>query len=166
MGNRGSTVIGNPQGEGWLGSHLLNALGMDTNIGVFCAASTHLSLVAKGNQQDYPTCSDLHVSDLLRNPSSPMLGHQLCRRSFRLEFAWVKVPSKTCQNTGDMAFWAVIHRYPTVGVLFGCFGRKIDGPGLPGGLIVYQGHLFPLKGRLCIHLFPMETRMAFIALRG
>ena len=26
---------------------------------------------------------------------------------------------------------------------------KIDGPGLPGGLIIYQGHLFPRKGRLC-----------------
>ena len=30
--------------------------------------------------------------------------------------------------------------------LFGCFGRKVDGPGLPGGLIIYHGHLFPLKG--------------------
>ena len=36
----------------------------------------------------------------------------------------------------------------SIGGLFGCFGRKIDGPGLPGGLIIYQGHLFPLKGRL------------------
>ena len=39
-----------------------------------------------------------------------------------------------------------------IGVLFGCFGRKIDGLGLPGGLIIYQGpdqgHLLPLKGRL------------------
>ena len=35
-----------------------------------------------------------------------------------------------------------------IGVLFGCFGRYIDGPGLPGGLIIYQGHLFPLKGHL------------------
>ena len=23
-------------------------------------------------------------------------------------------------------------------------------PGLPGGLIIYQGHLFPLKGHLCL----------------
>ena len=36
-----------------------------------------------------------------------------------------------------------------IGVLFGCFARKIDGPGLPGGLIIYQGHLFPVKGHLC-----------------
>ena len=36
----------------------------------------------------------------------------------------------------------------TIGVLFGCVARKIDGPGLPGGLIIYQGHLFPLKGHL------------------
>ena len=35
-----------------------------------------------------------------------------------------------------------------IGVLFGCFGRKIDGTGLPGGLIIYQGHLFPPKGHL------------------
>ena len=32
-----------------------------------------------------------------------------------------------------------------IGILFGCFGRKIDGPGLPGGLITYQGHL-------CLHV--------------
>ena len=36
-----------------------------------------------------------------------------------------------------------------LGVLFGCFGRKMDGPGLLGGLIIHQGHLFPLKGRPC-----------------
>ena len=35
-----------------------------------------------------------------------------------------------------------------LGVLFGCLGRKIDGLGLPGGLTIYQGHLFPLKGHL------------------
>ena len=34
------------------------------------------------------------------------------------------------------------------GVIFGCLGRKIDVPGLPGGFIIYQGHLFPLKGHL------------------
>ena len=42
--------------------------------------------------------------------------------------------------------------FRAIGVLFGCFARKIDiidGPGLPGGLIIYQGHLFPLKGHLC-----------------
>ena len=32
-----------------------------------------------------------------------------------------------------------------IGVLFGCFGRQIDGPGLPGCSIIYQGHLFALK---------------------
>ena len=37
-----------------------------------------------------------------------------------------------------------------IGVLFSCFGRKIGGPGLPGGLIIYQGHLVPLKGHLCL----------------
>ena len=35
-----------------------------------------------------------------------------------------------------------------IGVLFGCSGRKIDGSGLPGGFIIYQGHLFALKGHL------------------
>ena len=24
--------------------------------------------------------------------------------------------------------------------LFGCFGKRIDGPGLPGGLLIYQGY--------------------------
>ena len=33
---------------------------------------------------------------------------------------------------------------PSIGVLFGCFDRKIDGPNLPGGSIIYQGHLLPL----------------------
>ena len=28
----------------------------------------------------------------------------------------------------------------TIGVLFGCFGGQIDGPGLPGGFIIYQGN--------------------------
>ena len=40
-------------------------------------------------------------------------------------------------------------RQTSIGVLFGCFGRKIDGPGLPAGLIIYQGHLFAPKGHLC-----------------
>ena len=37
---------------------------------------------------------------------------------------------------------------PGSGGLHGCLGRKIDGPGLLGGLIFYQGQLFPLKGHL------------------
>ena len=40
----------------------------------------------------------------------------------------------------------------TIGVLFGCLGRKIDGPGLPGILISYQGHVFPRKGHLWFQL--------------
>ena len=38
---------------------------------------------------------------------------------------------------------------------FGCFGEQIDGPGLPGGLIIYHGHLFPLKGHLCSGYGPL-----------
>ena len=30
-----------------------------------------------------------------------------------------------------------------IGVLFGCVSGNIDGPGLPGGLIIYQGHYLP-----------------------
>ena len=41
-----------------------------------------------------------------------------------------------------------------IGVLFGCFARKIDGPCLPGGLIIDQGHLFPPKGHLCQPRYP------------
>ena len=33
-----------------------------------------------------------------------------------------------------------------ISVLFGCCGRRIDGPGLLGGLIIYQGHLFRCVG--------------------
>ena len=29
---------------------------------------------------------------------------------------------------------------PSIGVLLSCFARTIDGPGLPGGLIIYQGN--------------------------
>ena len=32
----------------------------------------------------------------------------------------------------------------TIGVLFGCFGREIEGPGLPGGLVIYQGEKLDL----------------------
>ena len=32
-----------------------------------------------------------------------------------------------------------------IGVLVGCFGGKIDGTGLPGGSLIYEGHLFALK---------------------
>ena len=37
-----------------------------------------------------------------------------------------------------------------IGVLFGCFGRTklMAIPGLPGGLIIYQDHLFAPKGHL------------------
>ena len=35
-----------------------------------------------------------------------------------------------------------------IGVLFGCVARKIDGPASPGGSIIFQGHLFTLKGHL------------------
>ena len=31
----------------------------------------------------------------------------------------------------------------SIGVLFCCFGRKIDGPSFIGGFIIHQGHLFP-----------------------
>ena len=30
-----------------------------------------------------------------------------------------------------------------IGVLLGCFARKTDGPGLPGGLIIYQAIYVP-----------------------
>ena len=78
--------------------------------------------------------------------------------------------------------WA---KKPTIGVIFGCFGRKIDSPGLPGGLIIYQGHLFLLhvfwgaqteaphlvlvkeiRGTDHIPLFPNARIMLGIRLRG
>ena len=45
----------------------------------------------------------------------------------------------------------------TIGVLFGCFARQIDGPGVLGGFIIYQGHLFPLKGHLWLGPFGERT---------
>ena len=52
------------------------------------------------------------------------------------------------------------------GVLFDCFGRNMAIPGLPGGLIIYQGHPFPLKGHMGITWFqptnivPAEVHVA------
>ena len=47
-----------------------------------------------------------------------------------------------------------VHRQATsIDVLFGCFCRKKDGPGLPGGLIIYQGYLFTLKGHMPVGRF-------------
>ena len=49
-----------------------------------------------------------------------------------------------------------------IGVLVGCFIRKIGGPGLPGDLLIYQGHLLPLKGHLwdlVEAFFPARTAM-------
>ena len=39
----------------------------------------------------------------------------------------------------------------SIGVLSGCFGGTNDGDstGLPGGLLICQGHLLTLKGHLC-----------------
>ena len=41
--------------------------------------------------------------------------------------------------------WGLGGKFKHIGVLLGCFARKIDGPGLPGGLIIYLGHLFRQK---------------------
>ena len=38
------------------------------------------------------------------------------------------------------------HRCPFLVVLL---DKSMAIPGLPGGLIIYQGHLFPLNGHLC-----------------
>ena len=56
-------------------------------------------------------------------------------------------------------------RFRTIGVLFGCFARKIDGPGLPGGVIIYQGHLFPLKGHLGSGSYQSGRRQEVDAIR-
>ena len=47
----------------------------------------------------------------------------------------------------------------SIGVLFGCFGGTIDGPGLRG-LIIYQGHLFALKGHLFLRAPPEKSAEA------
>ena len=58
-----------------------------------------------------------------------------------------------CFSQSELRFFGLIYCLSSRGsrvdcsciILFGCFGRKIDGPGLPGGLIIYKGLLFPLK---------------------
>ena len=42
----------------------------------------------------------------------------------------------------DLSHCLGLDKFESIGVRFGCFGGKIDGPGLHGGLIIYQGHLF------------------------
>ena len=61
-----------------------------------------------------------------------------------------------------------------IGVLFCCFGRNINGPGLPGGSIIYQGHLFSLKGTVrflpfqlrSLRLAPTRSEGLLLGLRG
>ena len=53
-----------------------------------------------------------------------------------------------------------------ISVLFGCFTRKIDGTGLPGGLIIYQGHSFPLKGHLWSQRDSHAPKTCFALLRN
>ena len=44
---------------------------------------------------------------------------------------------------GSIAYPAA--RVGHIGVLFGWFGEQIEGPGSPGGSVIYQGHRFSKK---------------------
>ena len=48
----------------------------------------------------------------------------------------------------NIAWEVEMTRAATLGGLFGCFGQKINGSGLAGGYIIYQGHVFAQKGHL------------------
>ena len=79
-------------------------------------------------------------------------------RSFRRSspFGWglgeiQKPAAGPAMNTPSKRHWLVVANLEvsvSIGVLFGGFGRKIEGPGLPGGSINYQGHPFSQKGLL------------------
>ena len=49
------------------------------------------------------------------------------------------------------------HRCP-----FDCFGERIDGPGLSGGLLICQGHLFPPKGHLWFKRFGCDSNISLM----
>ena len=53
--------------------------------------------------------------------------------------AWLAHPDLQTPHL-DMLLTSSREKPRSMGVLFGCFGRKIDAPGLPGGLIIYQGY--------------------------
>ena len=53
-----------------------------------------------------------------------------------------------------------------IGILFWLFGRRIDGPGLSGSLIIYQGHPFPLKGHLWLFVFGLAGLEGQVAKRA
>ena len=59
-------------------------------------------------------------------------------------------------------FWAIRSRscqvHKGIGVLFGCFGTQIDGPGLPGGSIIYQGN-----PSISLKRTPMQKGLPFIS---
>ena len=73
---------------------------------------------------------------------------------------WSSVPPARPEGRGGRGRWDCawlgLEAFP-IGVFFGCFARKIDGPGLPRGSIIYQGHLCPLKGHLCSNHPPKST---------
>ena len=85
---------------------------------------------------------------LVRQTRSPYISFHRAVRAFfcvdlKCGFLWRDVWQGETRQKG------LVHSLRSIGVHFGCFGRKIDGPGLPGGVIIYQSHLFPPKGYLC-----------------
>ena len=69
-----------------------------------------------------------------------MTGHQKGVRSERSRFP-TAVRTDIDEPKESTAAWLAFLR-----TALAAFGQ-IDGPGLPGGLIICQGHLFPLKGQ-------------------
>ena len=59
--------------------------------------------------------------------------------AFKREEAETLLASITLVPSPLNNFFSPKPRAGHIGALFGCFGRKIDGTGLPGGLIIYQG---------------------------
>ena len=80
-------------------------------------------------------------------PISGWMGDNLLKKSDNM--AWWKGQDSAMRPFDDPEICYEMVSSIGIGVLFGCFGRNIGGPGLPGALIIYQGNpSISLKGHL------------------
>ena len=123
------------------------------------AAASFLAVLWRGSER-------VHMSDLRRPNPRELVGFLGIRRPesspFQIlgAFWFSPIRARKCRRLswreppkrGKTITTASSRRRSSmsIGVLFDCFGRKIDGPGLPGGSIIYQGHPFSQKGHLCL----------------
>ena len=98
----------------------------------------------------FPLTRQKDIYLFCRGPNSREKMPTACRRHFLSWEALFQVSCFSLSSSQLLCLATLAGREAHLRVLFGCFGRNIGGfPGLPGGLIIYQGHLFALKGHLC-----------------